>query len=700
VKPTRRPEGAARGHADPENGAPVLLRVEGLRTEISTESGPLYPVDGVTFDVRSGESLGLVGESGGGKSMTVLSVMQLLPPGARIVSGSIRLAGRELTDLDNERMREVRGNDIGMIFQDPMTSLNPTLTIGRQLAEAVMAHRRVGHGDALERAIEVLGLVGMPHPRERINAYPHLLSGGMRQRVMIAMALACDPKILIADEPTTALDVTIQAQILDLIDELRRRLSMALILVTHDLGVVAGRTNRVAVMYAGRTVEIADTDRLFRHPQHPYTRALLDSIPGAAAARKAQLHTIAGSPPELGALPAGCRFAPRCPYATPECTVQDPAMEGPESGHRFACLHPLGSSNGQVGQARLIADAIASPSIGVAKPSSHVILRLEHLEKAFAVTAGAILQRRIGTVSAVADLSLEITEGSTFGLVGESGCGKTTLGRLVVGLETPTSGRILIDGQEPASLNWIEQRRKRRDVQLVFQNAGEALDPRMRIAEILREPLAIQRIGSRKEQWLRVERLLEEVGLSRRHLERLPRELSGGQLQRVGLARALALEPRLVVADEPVSSLDVSVQAQILTLMRELQQGRGLTYILVSHDLSVVRYLSHRVGVMYLGRLVEVGPVEAVYNSPLHPYTRALIDSVPTPDPATERQKAKFRIAGEMPSALRPPSGCRFRTRCPRAQEICSSEVPTLQEQGSVGHAAACHFPLLESVPT
>jgi peptide/nickel transport system ATP-binding protein len=669
--------------------------VIGLRTAIRTDDGLVHPVDGVSFDVRAGECLGLVGESGGGKSLTVLSIMSLLPPAAFVAAGRILLGGKNLLALDREGMRAARGGEVGMIFQDPMTSLNPTMQIGRQLVEAVMAHRKVGRLEATERAVEVLGLVGMPHPAERLQSYPHLLSGGMRQRVMIAMALACDPQVLIADEPTTALDVTIQAQILDLIDELRRRLNMAVILVTHDLGVVSGRTERVAVMYAGRIVEMTNTDALFRRPRHPYTQALMRSVPARAIALGSRLVSIAGAPPELWNLPPGCSFAPRCPRVQADCLEIDPTLGGERQDHLFACLHPIVYSEHVAGPGhREAGDAVAAQTAEDRQGSSP-ILRLERVEKQFLVTAGALLNRRIGVVSAVSDVSFDVERGTTFGLIGESGCGKTTIARLVVGLERATSGRILVDGHDLASLTWVEQRRKRRNVQLVFQNASEALDPRMRVSDIVQEPLVIQRLGSGRHQSERVRALLEEVGLSRRHLERFPRELSGGQLQRVGLARALALEPMLIVADEPVSALDVSVQAQILTLMKDLQSARGLTYVFVSHDLSVIRYLSHRIGVMYLGKLVETGPMMSVYSHPLHPYTRALIDSVPLIDSEAEPTRARFRIAGETPSAMRPPSGCRFRTRCPRAQEICAAEVPVLQEYGTAGHTAACHFPLL-----
>ncbi|MGH3094748.1 MAG: dipeptide ABC transporter ATP-binding protein [Streptosporangiales bacterium] len=682
--------------------ATPLLAIDDLRTQINLRRGVVHAIDGVSLEVEAGETLGVVGESGCGKTMTALSVMGLLPPGGHVTGGRIMLDGTDLTALSGEQMRRVRGNDVGMIFQDPLTSLNPTMPIGAQVAEAVLLHRDVSKRAALDRAVEALGLVGMPRPVELVHDYPHQLSGGMRQRVMIAMALACEPKLLIADEPTTALDVTIQKQILELIDDLRQRLGMAVILVTHDLGVIAGRADRVAVMYAGRIVEVTDTERLFANTRHPYTEALFTGLPENAAETRRRLYSIPGLPPDLMNPPAGCRFAPRCTYATDECRDTDPALDGEFPEHLFACIHPVGRDEGgdASGAARVRVqpadDEEGEPEYASAGASAGTgpLLEVEHLVKDFPVTAGAVLQRKVGTVSAVADVSFEVPRGQTLGLVGESGCGKSTMGRLIVGLERPTSGAVRVDGHDFTRLRGNELRRVRRRAQLMFQDSYSSLDPRMRVGSILREPLVIQDIGTRAEQDARVARLLDEVGLPRRAVERYPHEFSGGQRQRVGLARALALNPELVVADEPVSALDVSIQAQILNLMRDLQRTHGLTYVVISHDLSVVRYVADTLGVMYLGKLVEIGPASSVYEHPQHPYTRGLIDTVPVADPWREKEKRKGGVAGELPSALHPPSGCRFRTRCPLAQEICAQKEPPLRAPAPGAHEVACHFPL------
>jgi peptide/nickel transport system ATP-binding protein len=583
--------------------------------------------------------------------------------------------------------------------------------------------------------VEVLGLVGMPRPAERVGNYPHQLSGGMRQRVMIAMALACEPKLLIADEPTTALDVTIQKQILELIDSLRQRLSMAVILVTHDLGVIAGRADRVAVMYAGRIVENAPTRVLFANPRHPYTEALFEALPEKAADGSAvkRLYNIPGQPPDLTVPPPGCKFAPRCRYAQDACRAAEPELTDAGGAHLYRCFFPVGSAREardpgtpfvsvppdrpevpalttpELAAAELAAELAAAgpgPASGVAaEPAAGglavaapdgALLSVSHLVKDFTVTAGAVLQRKVGQVSAVADVSFGIPAGSTFGLVGESGCGKTTVGRLIVGLEKPSGGSIVLGGRNLSSLSGRERRRHARAVQLMFQDSYASMDPRMRVETILREPLVIQREGSRAAQARRVKEMLNEVGLPAAAADRYPHEFSGGQRQRLGLARALMLRPSLIVADEPVSALDVSIQAQILNLMLDLQRDYGLTYLFISHDLSVVRYMSDTIGVMYLGKLVEVGPAADVYEAPVHPYTRGLIDTVPVPDPALEQAKEHQGVRGELPSAVAPPSGCRFRTRCPLAQDLCAAQEPPLRPFTAEGHQAACHFPLRE----
>jgi peptide/nickel transport system ATP-binding protein len=665
---------------------PVVELVD-LHTEIALRHGVARPVGGVSLSVAKGETLGIVGESGCGKTMTALSIMRLLPPGGRVSGGSIRFGDTDLATLDEAGMRAVRGNRVGMIFQDPMTSLNPCLTIGDQVAETVLLHRDANRAQARARAEEVLELVGLPDVARRYDSYPHQLSGGMRQRVVIAMALACEPKLLIADEPTTALDVTIQKQILRLIDELRARLGMAVILVTHDLGVIAGHADRVAVMYAGKIVETSPTRELFANPRHPYTEALFRSLPENVDPDR-ELFAIPGLPPDLSDPPPGCRFAARCSYATEQCHTEQPALT--DGDHPFACFHPLGSTE------RAATNPRTEPA---ARADGTALLDVRNLVRDYPVTSNGVLRRRIGSVSAVADVSFEVRAGETFGLVGESGCGKSTVGRLLVAEDTPTAGTVSFDGTEISGRSPRALRELRRDFQLMFQDPYGSLDPRMRVRSILREPLAIQHRGSSGEQDRAVASLLDEVGLPRAALDKYPHEFSGGQRQRIGLARALALRPRLIVADEPVSALDVSVQAQILNLMRALQRDHDLTYVFISHDLSVVRYIATTIGVMYLGKLVEVGPAEQVYSSPAHPYTKGLIDAIPLADPDRERRVEDAGVRGELPSALNPPSGCRFRTRCPLATELCAEQAPELRVFSEQGQQAACHHPLRPALP-
>jgi peptide/nickel transport system ATP-binding protein len=674
-----------------------VLDVKDLRTEFHMRAANVVAVDGVSFRVDQGECVGIVGESGCGKSTTGFSIMRLLPGNGHLSGGSIELNGRDLADLSEKEMRRVRGNEVALIPQDPLTSLNPTTSIGRQIAEAVLLHRDVTHKEARARAVEVLTMVEMPRPAERLDQYPHELSGGLRQRVMIAMALACEPSLLIADEPTTALDVTIQAQILDLIDGLRERLHMAVILITHDMGVIAGRTDRVVVMYAGKVVEEAATTELFDRMRHPYTEALLASVPKLDQRASDRLLSIPGLPPDLSQPHLNCRFHPRCMYATEECRTSDPPLlggAGVTENHRFACFHPVQHDDTKVAvQIRSAEDPIGEARAAdlATRP---LILEVDRLVKEFPVLSGAVFRHEVGKVHAVSDISFRVRQGETYGLVGESGCGKTTVGRLVVGLETQGSGTIKFDGVELANLRARELRRYRRNLQLMFQDPFASLDPRMRVGTILREPLKVQKLGSTAEQKARVAELLGEVGLSPQAMDRYPHEFSGGQRQRIGLARALALHPRLIVADEPVSALDVSIQAQILNLMKDLQAKHGLTYIMISHDLAVVRYMADTIGVMYLGKLVETGPAALVFASPVHHYTQGLLDAVPKANVAAAKATAgEVAVRGELPSAVDPPSGCRFRTRCPAAGPICAEQEPPLRDFGE-GHMAACHFPL------
>jgi oligopeptide/dipeptide ABC transporter ATP-binding protein len=676
---------------------PPVLQISDLSTHIQLTKSVVQAVGNVDLSVEPGEILGLVGESGCGKSMTGLSIMGLLPPGGSIVGGSIKLDGRELVGLSDAELRKIRGNDVAMIFQDPLTSLDPTKTIGYQVAEPVRLHKGAGKAAARSRAVEVLGMVGLPRPAERLDDYPHQLSGGLRQRVMIAMALSCEPKLLIADEPTTALDVTIQAQILALLHDLSDRLGMAMLLITHDMGVIAGHADRVQVMYAGRMVEVTRTPNLFAHMRHPYTRALLASIPRLSQDHKQRLLTIGGLPPDLAHPPPGCRFAPRCSRATDKCRSDEPPLSGESAEHLFSCWHPVdgpaGAENGQAARAQVAARPAGPGSGDGATAPEPPLLEVRDLVKEFPVTAGLILQRQVAAVHAVSDVSFTVTAGETFGLVGESGCGKTTIGRVVVALERPNSGTVLLNGQSVFGLGGGELRRQRRDLQLMFQDPYSSLDPRMRVGSIIREPLSIQRVGTRQQQQQRVFELLDEVGLPRNAVERYPHEFSGGQRQRIGLARALTLSPKLIVADEPVSALDVSIRAQVLNLMKRLQADHGLTYIVISHDLAVVKYMADRIGVMYLGKLVEMGTADDIYQRAAHPYTAGLIATIPVPDPKEAKARKDAGIKGELPSPVNPPSGCRFRTRCPIAQDLCAEQEPPLRSFGP-GHVAACHFAL------
>jgi len=678
----------------PLNNAP-LLEIEDLHTQVKLHQGTVHAVGGVSLYVEPGETLGLVGESGCGKTMTVLSVLGLLPVGGRVASGTIHLGGRQISGLSDREMCQIRGDEIGMIFQDPLTSLNPTMTVGKQIAEAVLLHRAVTKKAALERAAEVLGLVGLPKPHERLNEYPHQFSGGMRQRVMIAMALVCEPKLLIADEPTTAVDVTIQKQILELIDDLRLRLKMSVILVTHDLGVIAGRADRIAVMYAGKIVELASTTTLFANPQHPYTEALFQALPDNAAESRQRLYSIPGVPPDLMHPPPGCRFAPRCRYAQDRCRTEEPVLRGDNPAHTRACFFPVGNIERGVKIDRV--NALADKDIAPAA-ANPVVLSVRELTKDFPVTRG-LLQRQVGLVSAVSNVSFDIAKGETFGLVGESGCGKTSIGALIVGMEKATSGSIEFQGEDLIRANRQTKRRMRRKIQYMFQDSYASMNPRMRTGAIVREPLAIQRIGTRQTQRQRVAEMLDLVGLPSNAIERYPHEFSGGQRQRLGFARALIMQPDVIIADEPTSALDVSIQAQVLNLMQDMKRELGLTYLFISHDLAVVRYLSNHIGVMYLGKLVEIGPADDVFLTPVHPYSRGLIDSAPVADPVAEQAKAKAGVSGDLPSSLNPPSGCRFRTRCPVAQEVCSDVEPPLRLFSQTGHQAACHFPLRSPLP-
>ena len=618
--------------------------------------------------------------------------MGLLPQGGKVSSGSIILDGQDLTQLPLKEKRKLRGTKVGMIFQDPLTSLNPTMKIGLQVCEPLRVHEGLSKKEALERAVEILKRVGMPRPEVVINNYPHQLSGGMRQRVMIAMALVCKPRILIADEPTTALDVTTQMQILDLIDELRDEYKMGVILITHDLGVVAGHTDRVAVMYAGRIVETAPTKTLFTEPKHRYTSSLMAALPERALAAGTKLFSIPGAPPSLTNLPVGCRFAARCLWATDECRAGYPDLSGDET-HTFSCFHPVqeGDESPAVLQGKLDSNKTDGAAENVPQISHETLLDVKEASREYESAGSGFFKREKGVVSAVDRVSITVKKGETYGLVGESGCGKSTVGRLIAGLEPPSGGAIELDGRDLATLKGRDAVRIHRDVQMMFQDSYAAMDPRMRIDQILAEPMSIQKTGNARQIAERIMEILEQVGLTEEILDRYPHEFSGGQLQRIGFARSLTLAPDLIVADEPVSALDVSVQAQVLNLMKDLQQELGLSYLFISHDLAVVQYMADRIGVMYLGRIVEEGPASEVVKNPKHPYTKALIDSIPVPDPEFKHDENAIKLTGEPPSAVNPPEGCRFRPRCPFAGEECKVQ-PMLTDET---HRVACHHPLL-----
>lgn len=665
----------------------TLLSVNNLKVQFSSRETFATAVDDFSLTIEPGECVGLVGESGCGKTTTGLAIMRLLPNNGKIASGNIVLEGVDLATLSEPEMQNQRGRTVALIPQDPMSSLNPTMKIGRQIGEGLRIHNGASKEEARQRALEVLEMVEMPRPAERLDQYPFELSGGLRQRVIIAMGLVCRPQLLIADEPTTALDVTIQAQILDIIDNLRSELNMGVLLITHDMGVIAGRADRVVVMYAGEKVEDAPTDELFHSMRHPYAQALLASMPNLENTTKHELASIAGLPPDLTKEIVGCRFAPRCMFATDQCRSVDPSMTV-VGNHSFRCFHPVD------GPRPIVARSAVSP--GALAATKKEILSVKGLVKEFAIKSG-LVRHKVGAIHAVSDVSFSIKEGETFGLVGESGCGKTTIGRMVVGLELPTSGEILFDDRVVSAKRHKPKKIERRDRQMMFQDPYSSLNPRMKVAQILGEPLAVQGEGSKAEQASRVSDLLLAVGLEPAAADRYPHEFSGGQRQRIGLARALALNPRLIVADEPVSALDVSIQAQILNLMKELQRQHHLTYVFVSHDLAIVYYMADTIGVMYLGKIVEIGDAESVFRSPAHPYTQGLLDAVPVPDPGEARARRGRQVRGELPSAVHPPSGCRFRTRCPRAQEKCAEEEPPMEDFGPT-HQAACHFPLVTPV--
>jgi peptide/nickel transport system ATP-binding protein len=644
----------------------AVLAAQGLKTWLDASDGVVRALDGVDLEIARGETFAIVGESGCGKSMTALTLARLLPENGRIVAGSVRLDGVELLELPEARMRDVRGRRIAMIFQEPATSLNPVLTVGRQIGEVLERHTALRGRAARERTLELLDQVGIADGTRRVDEYPFQLSGGMKQRVMIALALAAEPDLLIADEPTTALDVTIQAQVLDLLRALQATRRMSILLITHDLGVVAGMAHRVAVMYAGELVEVAERKRFFRTPQHPYSIKLFAALPGPDK-RGGELDVIPGQVPPLSAQFQGCRFADRCEHAFDRCRSEAPPWSRVAEGHLVRChLREHEPAPVLVDEVRVRSGSPETPE------GLEPLLDARGLAVHFPIRRG-ILKRRVGYVRAVDGVSFAIAAGRTLALVGESGCGKTTVGKSVLQLIRPTGGEVMFDGVELTRLRGNALRRRRADLQIVFQDPYASLNPRMRVQDILLEGMtALGVLADRAARERRVGELLAQVGLPVEALARYPHEFSGGQRQRIAIARALSVNPRLVVCDEPTSALDVSVQAQILNLLKRLQRELGVAYLFITHNLGVVSYVADEVAVMYLGRIVEHGTVEEVLADPKHPYTQALLDAVPT----LEGGREQLHVKGELPSPVAPPAGCHFHPRCPHATVQCRMEYP------------------------
>ena len=709
------------------NSAPdseKVLDIRNLQVSFRSIAGATRAVNGVSLDVRSGEIVGLVGESGCGKSVTIRSIVGLVPsPPALFEDGEIWLRTRRgMTETlslqkNTKALRQIRGRDVSMIFQEPMRSVHPMMTIGKQITEGILEHEVVDPAEAYDRTVEMLDLVGLPNPAAQMNRYAHELSGGMRQRALIALALVCHPQLLLADEPTTALDVTIQAQILELIRDLRDRMRMSVLLITHNMGVVANLADRISVMYLGRIMETGTVEEIFKEPAHPYTQGLLASMPSLFSQPKTRLQSLRGVVPELAMVPQGCVFADRCPHVMPKCDETPPVIEL-RSDHSAACW--LYADVGEPRGAPAVADRPSLPgdpapldspprveTIPLAGPepaadtaraapagSEVAQLQIESVALHYPILRG-LLRRQVGTVRAVDGVDLTIRRGETLGLVGESGCGKTSVGRLVARLVEPTAGHIRFgaDGglEEITHISQKEMKRVRRSMGMVFQDPLSSLNARMNIRNIVGEPLMLHQLAKGRAVDDRVGELLEMVGLRAAHQSRFPHAFSGGQRQRIAIARALATEPSFLVADEPVSALDVSVQAQILNLLLTLQRQLNLSMLFIAHDIAVVRHVSDRIAVMYLGKIVELGEARAICVRPVHPYTEALLASIPLPMPGLETLREMPK--GDLPDPANPPAGCRFHTRCPYSQPVCEREEPPLRPlAGDADHFGACHF--------
>lgn len=685
-----------------------VLSVKDLKVSFNTENGVVQAVRGISFDLHAGKTLGIVGESGSGKSVTSMAIMGLHPTTADI-TGSIQYKGTELLGLSDKQMCEYRGKDIAMIFQDPLSSLTPVYTIGDQIAEVLKVHNRGMSKQAIkDRSVELMRLVGIPDPANRLKSFPHEFSGGMRQRVMIAMAIANDPAVLIADEPTTALDVTIQAQVLEVMEKAQDETGAGIIMITHDLGVVAGMADDIMVMYAGKPVEHARAEDIYNHPAHPYTIGLLGAVPRVDRADKVSLVPIEGTPPNLLNEVHGCSFRPRCPIAKSggQCckdVAEEPALrliEGAGEGHYAAADIAEELVNARPEDLYPVPEVPESKYDSVPREDRPAVLEVRDLKKHFPLLKGALVKRRVGTVKAVNGVSFDIREGECFSIVGESGCGKTTTLLEIMEFNKDTDGEIVVNGTSVHDgVKGSELLKMRKNQQMVFQDPTGALDPRFTVYEVLAEPLENQG-WKKKDIQKRVLELMRTVGLQPDHVNRFPNQFSGGQRQRIGIARALAVNPKLVALDEPVSALDVSVQAGVINLLEKLRADLGLSYLMVAHDLAVVRHASDRVAVMYLGRVVEIGHVDHVFDNPIHPYTRALLSAIPVPDPEVEASRERILLEGDLPTPLNAPDGCPFSTRCPifkllpeDKQKVCTSEHPGMSREGDLDHEYACYFP-------
>ena len=676
----------------------TLLAIDHLETLLHTGSAPVRAVDGLTLKISEGETFALLGESGCGKSMTALSIMRLLPDAGEIIAGQIKIGGNDLLQLPEAEMRRIRGKRISMIFQEPMLSLNPVLTIAGQIHEVLKQHLNLPHQAAQARILELLEQVGIPDASHRMHEYPFQFSGGMKQRAMIAMALAGEPELLIADEPTTALDVTIQAQVLDLMRQIQQRNNMAILLITHDLGVVSEMAQRVAVMYAGEIVELAARHEFFDHPAHPYSKQLFASLPEKQK-RDQALTVIHGNVPSLSQQFTGCRFVERCNQAWDLCHQSIPQWHSVTDEHQVRCHlfnQDLMFARNSPITVRVVRQATNATQT-VPGSSASTLLQVTDLKVHFPIRKG-FLKRVTGHVKAVDGVSFKITAGKTLALVGESGCGKTTIGKSILQLIKPTAGSVRFKDQELVALERSQLRQIRSQFQIIFQDPYSSLNPRMRIIEILEEGMSAlnaDRVNhsepsnpssaySREKE---IDALLERVGLPADVKWRFPHEFSGGQRQRIAIARALAVNPRLLICDEPTSALDVSVQAQILNLLKSLQNNLGLAFLFITHNIAVVEYLADEVAVMYLGRIVERGHIDEVISGPKHPYTQALLSSVPQIKPDPDRPI--IHLKGDLPSPATPPSGCHFHPRCSKAMPICRESYPPVSAF-SATHTVHC----------